>query len=81
MYTTLILAILLELSSPVGGAKLDVSRSMIIVELDKANNVIRQAKESSQKALTKEEVAQMLEKAKEVLSGSMVQCTSYIMEK
>jgi hypothetical protein len=53
---------------------------MVLVELDKANNVIRQAKESSQKALSKQEIEDMLEKAREVLSGATVQTSSITLD-
>lgn len=67
--------IVLMVMQEVGGAKMDVSRVMVIVEMDKAQKVLGDAKASSQKAMDKSDIQKMLEKAKEVL-GATVQCSS-----
>ena len=69
------LLIILMLMHQVGGAKMDVSRVMVIVEMDKAQKVLEEARTSSQKSISKSRLQEILKQAEDVL-GATVQCSS-----
>lgn len=65
-----------------GTSFMDLSKSMTIITLARAEKVLLDAKENSQKAMSKEEVAKIKAKADAVLdnAGSMVFCSSLIIK-
>jgi len=67
--------IVLMLMQEVGGAKMDVSRVMVIVEMEKAQKVLEDARTSSQKSISKSRLQEILKQAEDVL-GATVQCSS-----
>lgn len=74
---TLILLILIT-GNPGGTNFTELSKNMVIVELGRVQKVLGDAKESSQKAMDKSDIQKMLEKAKEVLNGATVFCSSEV---
>lgn len=63
----------------VGGTKLtEISKVMVIVQMEDAQKVLNEAREASQKHLSKDEIQRIKDKADEVL-GSMVQCSSEVL--
>lgn len=76
-YPTLIMAIPLMFSTSAwGGTNLtDVSKVMVIVEMDKAQKVLEDARTSSQKSISKSRLQEILKQAEDVL-GATVQCSS-----
>ena len=75
--TTLIMAIPLMLSTSAwAGTNLtDVSKVMVIIEMDKAQKVLEDARTSSQKSISKSRLQEILKQAEDVL-GATVQCSS-----
>lgn len=77
---------MLLLFNQVGGAKMEVSKVLVIIQMDKAQQVLDEAKENSQKPLSKDEIQKILERAKEALrnvfkkDGSSVFCHSEVLE-
>lgn len=59
-----------------GGTKFtELSTVMVIVEMDKAQKVLEDARTSSQKSISKSRLQEILKQAEDVL-GATVQCSS-----